>query len=119
MASHRTFFGVSALLFVTSAAMTILACASISAMGEMEMPGGWKMSMVWMRTCGQTWPEAAVSFLGMWVVMMAAMMLPSLAPVLWRYRDAVGTAGETRLGRLTVLVGVGYFFVWTVIGMAA
>jgi Predicted metal-binding integral membrane protein (DUF2182) len=28
-------------------------------------------------------------------------------------------AGETRLGRLTALVGVGYFFVWTVFGMAA
>ena len=26
---------------------------------------------------------------------------------------------ETRLGRLTVLVGVGYFFVWTLFGMAA
>ena len=27
--------------------------------------------------------------------------------------------GETRLGRLTALVGVGYFFVWTVFGVAA
>jgi predicted metal-binding membrane protein len=55
----------------------------------------------------------------MWVVMMVAMMLPSLVPMLWRYRQAVGRAGETRLGRLTALVGVGYFFVWTVFGMAA
>jgi predicted metal-binding membrane protein len=55
----------------------------------------------------------------MWVVMMIAMMLPSLAPMLWRYRQAVGRTGETRLGRLTALVGVGYFFVWTVLGMAA
>jgi len=55
----------------------------------------------------------------MWVVMMVAMMLPSLAPMLWRYRQAVGRTGETRLGRLTALVGVGYFFVWTVFGMAA
>jgi hypothetical protein len=30
-----------------------------------------------------------------------------------------GRTGETRLGRLTALVGVGYFFVWTVFGMAA
>jgi hypothetical protein len=35
------------------------------------------------------------------------------------YRQAVGRTGETRLGRLTALVGVGYFFVWTVFGMAA
>jgi predicted metal-binding membrane protein len=55
----------------------------------------------------------------MWVVMMVAMMLPSLVPMLWRYRQAVARAGETRLGRLTALVGVGYFFVWTVFGMAA
>jgi predicted metal-binding membrane protein len=55
----------------------------------------------------------------MWIVMMVAMMLPSLAPVLWRYRQAVATTGETRLGRLTGLVGMGYFFVWTVFGMAA
>jgi predicted metal-binding membrane protein len=54
----------------------------------------------------------------MWIVMMVAMMLPSLIPMLWRYRQAIARAGETRLGRLTVLVGAGYFFVWAVIGMA-
>jgi predicted metal-binding membrane protein len=77
------------------------------------------MSMMWMRMPGQTWLRAAASFLGMWVVMMVAMMLPSLAPMLWRYGQSVGRAGETRLGRLTALVGIGYFFVWTVFGMAA
>jgi hypothetical protein len=51
--------------------------------------------------------------------MMVAMMLPSLVPMLWRYRQAISRTGETRLGRLTVLAGVGYFFVWTVFGMAA
>src|SRR5437773_5998056 len=64
-------------------------------------------------------PGAAGSFLCMWVVMMVAMMLPSLVPMLWRYRQAVGGPGETRLGRLTALVGVGYLLVWTVFGMAA
>jgi predicted metal-binding membrane protein len=54
----------------------------------------------------------------MWVAMMVAMMLPSLVPTLWRYRQAVGGACDTRLGPLTVLVGVGYFAVWTVLGMA-
>jgi predicted metal-binding membrane protein len=39
--------------------------------------------------------------------------------MLWRYRQAVGRTGETRLGRLTALVGVGHFFVWTVFGMDA
>src|SRR5258706_3675910 len=118
-ASRRGFFGASALLFAASAAVTIVWCGSMSAMGEMAMPGGWTMSMAWMRMPGQTWTGAAASFLGMWVVMMVAMMLPSLVPMLWRYRQAVGRTGETRLGRLTALVSVGYFFVWTVFGMAA
>jgi predicted metal-binding membrane protein len=92
---------------------------SMSAMGEMPMPGGWTMSITWMLMPGQTWAGAAASFLGMWVVMMVAMMLPSLVPMLWRYREAVGWPGTSRLGRLTALVGVGYFLVWTVFGMAA
>jgi predicted metal-binding membrane protein len=118
-ASQHAFFGVSALLFAASAAVTIVWCASMSAMGEMPMPGGWTVSMTWMRMPGQTWTGAAASFLGMWVVMMVAMMLPSFVPMLWRYRQAVGRTGETRLTWLTAIVGVGYFFVWTVFGIAA
>jgi predicted metal-binding membrane protein len=118
-ASRCAFFGVSALLFAASTAVTIVWCESMSAMGEMPMPGGWTMSMAWMRMPGQTWAGAATAFLGMWIVMTAAMMLPSLVPMLWRYRQAVGRTGETRLGRLTALVGVGYFFVWTMFGVAA
>jgi predicted metal-binding membrane protein len=117
-ASEQAFLGASALLFAASAAVTIVWGASMSAMGEMPMPGGWTMSMAWMRTPGQTWPGAAASFLGMWIVMMVAMMLPSLVPVLRRYRQAVGRAGEMRLARLTALVGLGYFLVWTMFGMA-
>src|SRR5688500_5590356 len=118
-ASQRAFFGVSALLFAASAAVTIAWCASMSGMGEMPLPGGWTMSMAWMRMPGQTWPGTAASFLGMWVVMMVAMMLPSLLPMLWHYRQAVGRTDETRLDRLTALVGIGYFFVWTIFGMIA
>jgi predicted metal-binding membrane protein len=115
--SQRAFVCVSALLFAVSAAVTSHWCASMLAMGEMPMPGGWTMSMAWMRMPGQSWRGAAACFLGMWVVMMVAMMLPSLLPMLWRYRQAVGRSGHTRLGRLTALVGVGYFFVWAVFGM--
>jgi predicted metal-binding membrane protein len=46
--------------------------------------------------------------------MMAAMMLPSLVPMLWRYRGATG--GAWRDG-LTALVGLGYLFVWLLAGM--
>ena len=102
--------GVSALLFAASTTLTIVWCASMPALGEIPMPGGWTMSMAWLRMPGQTWPVAAASFLGMWIVMMVAMMLPSLVPMLRQYRP---------LGRLTALVGIGYLFVWTLVGMAA
>ena len=117
--SERALLGVSSLLFAASVTMTIVWCSSMAAMGQMPMPGGWTMSMAWMRTPGQTWSGAAASFLGMWVVMMVAMMLPSLVPMLWRYRQAVGRTGETRLGGLTVLVGAAYLFVWALFGMIA
>jgi predicted metal-binding membrane protein len=115
--SERAFLGVAALLFAASAAVTIIWCNSMSAMGGMSMAGGWTMSMAWMRMPGQSWAGAATSFIGMWVVMMAAMMLPSLVPMLLRYRRAIG--GAENLGRLTALVGAGYFSVWTTWGIAA
>jgi predicted metal-binding membrane protein len=117
--SRHAFIGMSALVCVASAAATIMWCGSMSAMGGMPMPGGWTMSMVWMGMPGQTWSGTAAAFVGTWVVMMSAMMLPSLVPALWRYRDAVASSGETRLDWLTAIVGAGYFLVWTVFGLAA
>jgi predicted metal-binding membrane protein len=117
--SQRTLFGVSALLFAGSAVLTIIWCASMSAMPVMTMPGGWTMSMKWMTMPDQTWAGAAGAFLGMWVVMMLAMMLPSLVPMLLRYREAITGAGDSHLGWLTVVVSVAYFTVWAVFGMAA
>jgi predicted metal-binding membrane protein len=119
MASERAFFGVTTLLFATSAAVTILWCGSMSAMGEMPMPGSWTMSMAWMRMPGESWLGAAASFVGMWVAMMMAMMMPSLIPMLRRYRRAVERGNDTRLGWLTALAGVSYFFIWTLFGLCA
>jgi predicted metal-binding membrane protein len=67
---------------------------------------------------GQTWAGDAASFVLMWVVMMAAMMLPSLAPALWRYHQSIWTTHNACRGRLSTLVGLGYFFVWTLFGLA-
>ena len=91
-ASRRAaFFGISALLCAGRATVTAVWCLSMTTMGEIPMAGGWTMSMAWLPMCGQSWAGAAASFLGMWVVMMAAMMLPSLAPTLWRcYRTGGG-----------------------------
>ena len=81
------------------------------------MPGGWTMSMAWIRMSGQTWPGAAAAFTGMWIVMMVAMMLPSLVSMLSRYRHSL-RAEQTPLGVLTMLVGAGYFFVWVLLGLS-
>jgi len=85
-------------------------------MDGMLMPGGWTMSMAWMRMPGQTWPGAAASFLSMWAGMMAVMMLPSLIPMLCRYREAVRGVGKARRTLLTAIVGVGYLSVWSMLG---
>ena len=60
--SERAFFCVSALFFAISVAVTIFWCASMSTMGKMPMPGGWTMSMAWMRMPGQTWLGTTASF---------------------------------------------------------
>lgn len=108
----------AALAFVASAAVTVAWCGSMAHMGGMPMPGDWTMSMAWMRMGGQTWLELAATFLGMWVVMMVAMMLPSLVPMLRRYRRAVGVAAGPRLAGLTAVAAAGYFSVWAALGVA-
>jgi predicted metal-binding membrane protein len=115
-ASDRTFVWISALLFVASTAVTVAWCGSMSAMGGMPMPGGWSMSMAWMRMPGQTWLAAAATFLAMWTVMMVAMMLPSLVPMLRAYRDVAGAADGP--GIRSLLAAAGYFCVWTAVGAA-
>ncbi len=115
--SQRMFIGAAAVLFAGSAVLTVRWCESMSAMGGMPMPGGWTMSMAWMRMPGQTWAGAAAAFLVMWTAMMTAMMLPSLTPVLLRYRDAVSRTGEGPLELLTALAGTGYFTVWSALGI--
>ncbi|MGU7780353.1 DUF2182 domain-containing protein [Burkholderia sp. PU8-34] len=120
-ASRQAFAGVMAVLFAAGVAVTIVESASMTAMGGVPMAGGWTLSMAWGRLCGRTWPGAAAAFLGMWGAMTVAMMLPSLAPALWRYRQAIGAAGVTggvRAGSLTALVGAAYFSVWGTFGAA-
>jgi predicted metal-binding membrane protein len=116
-ARERAFLGASSLLFLASATATIFWCTRIS--GGMSMPGGWIMSMAWMRMPGQGWLGAAAIFMGMWVVMMVAMMLPSLVPMLSIYRRSIRPSGEAHLVVLTALAAAGYFSVWAVFGAVA
>jgi len=118
MSSERTFLGVATLFFAASIATTIVWCTSMRAMGEMPMPGGWTMSMTWMRMPGHSWTGATASFTAMWTVMMVAMMLPSLVPRLLEYRSGVVRTDAMHLGLLTTIVSAGYFLVWIAAGIA-
>jgi predicted metal-binding membrane protein len=109
--------GIGGAIFVGAVMATICLMNSMP-MDGIPMPGGWTLSGAWMPMCGKTWSRTVASFVLTWVVMMVAMMLPSLLPMLWRYRRALGGAGGRRLGGPTVLMGVGYFIVWTAIGLA-
>jgi predicted metal-binding membrane protein len=68
---------------------------------------------------GQAWLNSAASFMGIWIVMMIAMMLPSLVPELLRYRALARSQDEPHLAWLTLFAGTGYFLVWAVFGLAA
>jgi predicted metal-binding membrane protein len=50
--------------------------------------------------------------------MMAAMMLPSFAPTLWRYHRALGATRVPRAGGWTLVFALGYAVVWTMIASA-
>jgi predicted metal-binding membrane protein len=117
LSGERVLLASSALLFIASAIVTIYWCSSMS--GGMVMPGGWTMSMTWMRMPGQTWAGAATAFLAMWTLMMLAMMLPSFVPSLLRYRRILRVQNENRLGAQTAICGTAYFAVWSAFGAVA
>lgn len=108
---------MSGVLAAASATATVVWCRSMSAM-DMPMPGGWTMSMAWMRTPGQTWSGAAASFLAMWVVMMLAMMLPATVPALRRYAETVGRTTRADALGFVAIVAAGYLAVWATVGLA-
>jgi predicted metal-binding membrane protein len=66
---------------------------------------------------GQRMPNdmAAPVFMGMWLAMMAAMMLPTVAPMVMAHHMVIGARGEGWLP--TGVFVAGYLAVWTVIGV--
>lgn len=110
------FVGLAALVFGTCAVLTTQWARAMSAMPGMTMPGGWTLSMTWIRMPGETWFGATTTFLEMWLVMMGVMMLPTLVPWLWRYRQALSPTNSVGRDWLTAVAGTGYVLVWTLIG---
>jgi predicted metal-binding membrane protein len=100
------FIAICLLAFGASVAATAYFCRSMCS--EMEMPGGWTMSMMWMPMGGQSWFASATSFLLMWLAMMVAMMLPSALPTFLRVR---------RQWASLCCLASGYFAIWLAAGI--
>ncbi|MFJ4361351.1 DUF2182 domain-containing protein [Streptomyces massasporeus] len=99
-----------------------------------ELAAGWILVVLiavpaWALTIGQaqdmgvepgTMGMALPLFLLLWVTMMAAMMLPSMAPVAITWVRGIGrqSSGWTRAARTIEFVG-GYLLVWTAFGLLA
>jgi predicted metal-binding membrane protein len=100
------FIVVCILAFAAGVSATVYFCRSMCC--ETEMPGGWTMSMMWMRMPGQTWFASATSFLLMWLAMMVAMMLPSALPTFLKTkRQCASLCG----------MASGYFAIWLAAGV--
>jgi predicted metal-binding membrane protein len=116
-ATERALYATAFLVFLATAGVTLWFVWTMR--GGMRMPGGWTMSMMWMRMPGQGWLAAGAVFAAMWLAMMVAMMLPSTFPLLAIYRRAAIFRGDAHAGRNTWLLAAGYFFVWLLFGVVA
>jgi predicted metal-binding membrane protein len=102
----RRFITVCILAFVAGVAATAYFYRSMCC--DMEMPGGWTMSMMWMQMPGETWFASAISFLLMWLAMMVAMMMPSALPMFLKTGRGWGSL---------CYMACGYFAVWLAAGV--
>lgn len=100
------FITLSVLAFIVSVAATIYYCRTMG--GGMGMPGGWTMSMMWMRMYGQSWTVSAALFFLMWLTMMVAMMMPSALPTFLKTR---------RRWISLCCMASGYFAIWLAAGV--
>ena len=116
----------SLLLAALLVALSALAWAALwlwnaSPYGRYLDHGGWGDAGVLAALCRAV-PQGdlvvpAVLHAGAWVLMIAAMMLPTTFPVLALFRRIV--AGRPDAGRLTALVVAGFFAAWFAFGLAA
>jgi predicted metal-binding membrane protein len=100
--------------FVASAAVTVYFCRSMCC--EMEMPGGWTMSMMWMPKPGHAWAASITTFLFMWLAMMVAMMMPSALPRFVHTRRTLDRGGYVGTFVSLPLMACGYFAMWLAVG---
>src|SRR5262245_17781120 len=81
--------------------------------GSMSGASAWMMTPVW------DGPHVVLLW-AMWAVMMAGMMLPSVAPLLLLYAAAVRKGGaQPRATAQTYALAAGYLFVWMLFSIVA
>jgi len=114
---NKAFLGISVLVFIACAVMTVFQGIAMQRMNVMSMPGGWTISMTWMIMPGQTWLSSAISFINMWIIMMVPMMMPSLLLMLSKYCHEAGKPNDMWLHWSVALIILGYFFVWVLCGV--
>jgi predicted metal-binding membrane protein len=100
------FIAICILAFIAGVSATVYFYRSMCC--GMEMPGGWTMSMMWMRMPDQTWLGSGLSFLLMWLAMMVAMMTPSALPTFLKTR---------RRSASLCYMASGYFAIWLLAGV--
>jgi predicted metal-binding membrane protein len=88
---------------------TVALIGAVAWVGVLWLVHGSSMSM------GPTMGLSAVAFLGAWTLMMAAMMLPLVAPVAALYVGAFEPPARIRLAEFAL----GYLLVWAAIGVPA
>ncbi|OXJ20838.1 DUF2182 domain-containing protein [Burkholderia sp. AU6039] len=115
----RAFAVALAAVFAVAVVATVTQHASMAAMGGAPVSGGWMTSAAWQRPCGWGAGRTVATFAGMWGTMTVTMMLPVLAPVLWRYRQRVASQTAARSTWLVAVAGAGYFAVWMAVGALA
>jgi len=119
--ADRSLLLAGLLVALSALAWSALWLWNASPYGRYLQHGGWDDAGVLAALCRAV-PQGdimvpAVLHAGGWVLMIAAMMLPTTYPVLAIFRRI--TAGRPDAGRLTALVVSGFFAAWFAFGLAA
>ncbi len=113
--SRRYFYSGAALLAIVCGALTIAWSAPMASSAPTRLCSGLLASVASLRMPGESMPNAALSFLGLWMVMTVAMMSPSAAPMLWRFREIVPDTNCR--DRCVAMAALSYAIVWVSVGV--
>lgn len=120
LASHRNWF-ICLMGLLIAAAWATLVIWEHSPYGRYLEHGDWTNAGLAAAICQQLpagqWLLPATLYVGGWVLMCAAMMLPTTLPLLQMFRRLVRARADRSV--LTALVVVGYLAAWMAFGMAA